>query len=96
MKKFYRHLDPETNRRYRLDNLANPNKDRPNLTYEFLGVTRVWRWTKERMQEAYDQALVVQSKLGSVPALKRYLDETEGTPVDTIWDDIQGIQAQAK
>ena len=48
------------------------------------------------MQEAYDQALVVQSKLGSVPALKRYLDETKGTPVDTIWDDIQGIQAQAK
>ena len=96
VKKFYRHLDPETNRRYRLDNLANPNKDRPNLTYEFLGVTRVWRWTKERMQEAYDQGLVVQSKLGSVPALKRYLDETKGTPVDTIWDDIQGIQAQAK
>ena len=41
VKKFYRHLDPETNRRYRLDNLANPHKDRPNLTYEFLGVTRV-------------------------------------------------------
>ena len=43
----YRHIEPETGRRYRLDNLANPNKDRPNLTYEFLGVTRVWRWTQE-------------------------------------------------
>ena len=96
VKKFYRHIEPETGRRYRLDNLANPNKDRPNLTYEFLGVTRVWRWTKKRMQEAYDQGLIVQSKPGSVPALKRYLDETKGTPVDTIWDDIQGIQAQAK
>jgi len=57
--KFYRYTDPGTGRRYRLDNLANPNKDRPNLTYEFLGVTRVWRWTQERMQAAYDDGLVV-------------------------------------
>ena len=42
----YRHRDPD-GRRYQLDNLINPNSDRPNLTYEFLGVTRVWRWTKE-------------------------------------------------
>lgn len=41
--KFYRYVEPETGRRYRLDNLSNPNSDRPNLTYEFLGVTRVWR-----------------------------------------------------
>jgi site-specific DNA-methyltransferase (adenine-specific) len=32
----YRFTD-ENGRRYRLDNLANPNKNRPNLTYEFLG-----------------------------------------------------------
>ncbi len=43
LKNFYKYTEPKTNRIYRLDNLANPNKDRPNLTYEFLGVTRVWR-----------------------------------------------------
>ena len=48
------------------------------------------------MQEACDQGLIVQSNPGSVPALKRYLDEQKGTPVDTIWDDIRGIQPQAK
>ena len=37
--KFYRYVEAETGRRYRLDNLSNPNRDRPNLTYEFLGVT---------------------------------------------------------
>ena len=31
---------------YRLLPLLNPNDKRPNLTYEFLGVTRVWRSTK--------------------------------------------------
>jgi adenine specific DNA methylase Mod len=29
-------------RRYQLTSLLNPNSDRPNLTYEFLGVRRVW------------------------------------------------------
>jgi adenine specific DNA methylase Mod len=38
----------EAGRPYQLTTLINPNPDRPNLTYEFLGVTRVWRWTKER------------------------------------------------
>ena len=94
--KFYRYVEPETGRRYRLDNLSNPNRDRPNLTYEFLGVTRVWRWTKERMQAAYDNGLVIQKRPGSVPALKRYLDEMKGTPVDTIWSDISPIQAKSK
>ena len=94
--KFYRHVEPGTGRRYRLDNLANPNKNRPNLTYEFLGVTRVWRWTPERMQATYDKGLIVQSRPGGVPAFKRYLDEMPGTPIDTIWEDVQTIQARSE
>ena len=93
--KFYRHVEPETGRRYQLGDLANPNRDRPNLTYEFLGVTRVWRWTRERMQKEYDQGLVVQQSPGAVPRLKRYLDEMQGKAVDTIWEDISPIQAQS-
>ena len=92
---FYRHTEPETGRKYFLADLTNPNKDRPNLTYEFLGISRVWRWTRERMQQAYEKGLIVQTKPGSVPRLKRYLDEQEGTPIDDIWDDILPIQAQA-
>ena len=91
--KFYKYVESATGRRYRLSDLTNPNKNRPNLTYEFLGVTRVWRWTRERMQEAYDQGLVVQQRPGAIPAQKRYLDEMQGNPVDTIWDDIKPIQA---
>jgi adenine specific DNA methylase Mod len=43
----YTHRDPD-GRLYQLSDLTNPNPDRPNLKYEFLGVTKVWRWTKER------------------------------------------------
>ena len=94
--KFYKYVEPETERRYQLDNLVNPNRDRPNLTYEFLGVTRVWRWTKERMQAAYDDGLVIQKRPGAIPRFKRYLDEMKGNPVDTIWSDVKPIQSQSK
>ncbi len=93
---FYRYVEPETGRRYTLGDLTNPNKDRPNLTYEFLGLTRVWRWTKERMQKAYDEGLIIQSQPGAVPRLKRYLDEQEGMPVGDIWIDIPPVQSQSK
>lgn len=96
LKNFYRYVEEGTGRRYRLADLTNPNKNRPNLTYEFLGVTRVWRWTKERMQKAYKKGLIVQTSPEAVPSLKRYLDEQEGTSVDDIWDDILPVQAQAK
>jgi site-specific DNA-methyltransferase (adenine-specific) len=91
----YSHFDKD-GRRYQLDNLLNPNKDRPNLTYEFLGVKRVWRWTKERMQKAYDDGLVIQPSPGAVPRFKRYLDEQEGRPLDDVWEDIPPLNSQAK
>lgn len=96
VKKFYRYTEPDTARRYTLADLTNPNRDRPNLTYEFLGVTRVWRWTKGRMQTAYDKGLIFQSKPGAIPRLKRYLDEQEGNPIDDVWTDIRPVQSQAK
>lgn len=89
-------VEPETGRRYRLDNLLDQNRDHPNLTYEFLGVTRVWRWTPERMQAAYEKGLIGQTKPGGTPQLKRYLDESKGTQVDTVWDDIPAINSQPK
>ncbi|HPH40569.1 MAG TPA: DNA methyltransferase [Candidatus Fermentibacter daniensis] len=90
LEKFYRFQDSD-GRRYRLGDLTNPNKDRPNLTYEFLGVTRVWRWTKDRMQKALDEGRIVQSKPGSIPAFKRYLDDMRGQPISDNWSDIEHL-----
>lgn len=91
----YRHRD-EQGRLYRLSSLINPNPDRPNLDYEFLGVRRVWRWTRERMETAYRAGLVVQTKPGVVPQFKRYLDEQRGIPIGDVWADIPPINSQAK
>jgi len=91
----YSHKDTD-GRIYRLDSLINPNPNRPNLTYEFLGVTRVWRWTQDRMQQAYEQGLVVQTRPGTVPQLKRYLDEQRGVPLSDVWTDIAPLNSQAQ
>ncbi len=91
----YTHQDSD-GRLYQLSDLTNPNPDRPNLTYEFLGITKVWRWTKERMQAAYEAGLVVQPSPGAVPRLKRYLDEQRGRPFGDVWTDIPPINSQAR
>lgn len=68
--------------------MLNPNDNRPNLTYEFLGVIRVWSWTKERMQKSYEEGLVVQLKDGAVPQYKKYLEDSEGRTITNDWNDI--------
>jgi site-specific DNA-methyltransferase (adenine-specific) len=82
-------------RRYQFTSLLNPNPNRPNLTYEFLGIRSVWRWTRERMEEAYAAGLVVQPRPGGVPRFKRYLDEQKGKPIGDMWVDISPINSQA-
>jgi site-specific DNA-methyltransferase (adenine-specific) len=86
VEKAYKYQDEQGT--YRLLPLLNPSKKRPNLTYEFLGVTRVWRWTRERMEKAYDEGLVVQLKAGAVPQYKKYLHDSLGRTVTNCWTDI--------
>lgn len=91
----YSQMDAD-GRRFQLTSLLGPNEPRPNLTYEFLGVTRRWRWTKERMQAAYEDGRVIQTAPGKVPRYKRYLDEGKGTPLDDVWTDIPPLNSQAQ
>jgi DNA modification methylase len=91
VRRFYRHVEVGTGRRYRLSDLTNPNPDRPNLTYEWNGHVRVWRWARERMEEAHRRGLLHYTSTG-LACQKRYLDEMKGRPVDTVWDDIPPVQ----
>jgi len=80
-------------RRYTLDNLVHPEGNRPNLTYEFLGVTRVWRWERERMEAAHAAGRIVQTAPGNVPRYKRFLDEQPGRKRDDMWDDVVQLES---
>jgi site-specific DNA-methyltransferase (adenine-specific) len=95
IKSHYNNIEEGTGRHYTLGDLTSPNPNRPNLTYEWMGITKVWRWTKERMQKAHDDGLIVYTKSGA-PRYKRYLDEMEGTPINSVWTDIPPLNSQAQ
>ena len=94
--KFYKHQEPDTGRRYQLDKLTAPGgAAKGNPSYEVMGVTRYWAYSRERMQELVEAGRVVQTKPGTVPRYKRYLDEMPGVSLQDIWTDINPLGAQA-
>jgi adenine specific DNA methylase Mod len=94
---FYRHVEEGTGRRYRLGDLTGPGgAAKGNPLYEVMGVTRYWRYTKEKMEKLIARGRVIQTSEGSVPQYKRYLDEMPGVPIQDIWTDIRPIGALAQ
>jgi site-specific DNA-methyltransferase (adenine-specific) len=94
--KRYDLIDEATGKRFQATSLLNPNPDRPNLTYEFGGHTKVWRWTRERMQKAFEDGKVYLPPSGGIPREKRFLDEQEGVPISSVWTDIPAVNAVAQ
>jgi len=93
----YKNIEEVTGRRYELADLNAPGgASKGNPRYEFLGVTRFWRFKQERMQSLYEQGRIVQPSEGAVPRYKRYLDEMQGVPIQDMWLDLNPVNSQAK
>ena len=93
----YSRIEPETGRRYRISDMSGPGgASKGNPAYEVMGVTRHWRFSKERMEQLLAEGRVVQTKPGAVPQYKRYLDEMPGVPIQNIWDDIPVINNRSQ
>ncbi|MHB1224604.1 MAG: site-specific DNA-methyltransferase, partial [Gemmatimonadaceae bacterium] len=90
----YRFTDAN-GRRFRKDNCLNQNPDRPNLTYEWNGHVRTWRWTKDKMAALEDAGRLIYTRSG-IPEYKRYLDESEGIALQSVWTDINPVNSQAR
>ena len=87
----------EKGRRFRWDNLTGPGgAAKGNPLYEVFGVKKHWRYSRERMSQLIAEGLVAIPPRGAVPALKRYLDDSKGQPVGSVWDDINPVNSQAK
>ena len=96
-KRFYRHVEKGTGRRYRLSDITGRGgAAKGNPMYEVMGVTRYWAFSRKRMNELISQGRIVQTAPGRVPAYKRYLDEMPGVTLQDIWTDIRPIASQAK
>ena len=89
---YYKSIEPETGRRYWLDNLQGPGgASKGNPYYEVMGVSRYWRYSQARMNELIAEGRIVQTAPGTVPKYKRYLDEMPGKPVQDMWTDVKSL-----
>lgn len=94
---FYKHVEEGTGRRYRLSDMTGPGgAAKGNPSYEVMGVTRYWRYSREKMEDLIAAGRVVQTKPGNVPQEKRYLDEMPGVPLQDVWADVPPIGPQAR
>ena len=74
--------------RYKLTPVDGPGGARKgNPYYEFLGITGYWRYSKETMQQKYNQGLIVST--GNNLQQKYYIDQAEKSrkTVTTWWDE---------
>ena len=88
----YKNLEAGTGRRYWLANLQDPGGSaNGNPYYEVMGISRHWRYSRERMSQLIEAGRIIQTKPGAVPKYKRYLDEMPGKPTQDIWDDLKSL-----
>ena len=86
----FTHVDPD-GRRFRLSDLNPPGGRGP--VYEFYGVTKPWRFTKDKMQKLEAEGRIYTGS--KVAQLKRYLDELPGQAIHELWTDVATINSQA-
>ncbi len=96
IEKSYKHIEKGTRRRYSLGDLTVTDGGmKGNPRFEFLGVTRYWRYNKKKMEGLLSLGRIVQTRPGTVPRQKRYLDESPGVEVSSLWADIRPVAAQS-
>jgi site-specific DNA-methyltransferase (adenine-specific) len=92
------HQDPD-GRLFRRVDLANPAY-RPNLVYDYKGYKphpHGWKVTREKMEQLDREGRLFFPAKGTTGRIRRklYLDESPGTPVSDLWNDIKPIHAAA-
>lgn len=92
VERWYRHVEEGTERRYNKADVTGPGGAAKGCpVYEWNGVTRAWRYSRENMERLESEGRLVYSSTGMVYQ-KRYLDESKGVPLQSWWDDIEMLR----
>jgi adenine-specific DNA-methyltransferase len=87
--RYYRYKEKD-GRRFMSDNLSASGLSGGGYDYTWKGRKGLWRCPESTMARLDSEGRIFYTENG-VPRYKRYLDEMEGLPVQTIWDDIQSV-----
>ncbi len=67
-----------------------------NKEFEWKGFFRAWRYPKHRLDELEQKGLIYWPQRGDgVPRFKKFLDDTSGRAVQSLWNDINSVNSQA-
>lgn len=91
----FKHVDPDGRRWQSLPIDGPGGGAKGNPSFEFRGVTRFWRYSRESLADLEKRGLIYQSKPDSVPRRKGYLDKSPGVLIQDIWSDIPKLASQS-
>ena len=93
--KYYSKIDDVTGKRFMPSPLighVGTNKE-----YEWKGFSRAWRYPKHRLDELDSKGLIYYPESGEgVPRFKKFMEDSKGRAVQSLWTDISGVNSQAK
>jgi site-specific DNA-methyltransferase (adenine-specific) len=92
--KYYRYQDPN-GRKWMSGDLGAAGLAGGGYQYEWNGVTKLWRCPKTTMEKLDAEGKIYYTK-NRVARIKRYLDESEGLPVQDAWNDIEALRSWHK
>ena len=93
-KKRFRNADPD-GRLWTDADLTAKGLSGGGYTYEYKGFASLWRCPIETMQRLDKEGKLHFTNMGGI-RLKRYLEDTPGVPLQTLWNDIFPVNSQAK
>jgi DNA modification methylase len=92
----YPFTEEGTARRYGLWDITGPGgAAKGNPSYEIFGITKYWRYSQTNMAKKIAEGRIRQPSPGAVPREVRYLDQSAGAPLGTVWTDINPVNSQA-
>ena len=94
----YGKTEPDTGRRYGLDNFTQAGPGKPKRFGKRIippPSGKHWIWDQDRIDQAMQEGRLVFTSENMV-RVKRYLDESRGNPMEDIWIDIPPINAMSK
>jgi DNA modification methylase len=89
VERYYRYTDKD-GRKFMSDNLSASGLSGGGYRYEWKGKVGFWRCPVTTMERLDNEGRIYYTENG-IPRLKRYLEEMEGKPVQSLWDDIQPV-----
>ena len=87
--RYYRYTNDD-GRKFMSDNLSAKGLSGGGYRYTWKGCEGFWRCPETKMRQLDEEGRDFYTKNG-VPRLKRFIDEMEGRPFQSVWDDIQPV-----